>query len=433
MSSFSPLQSKLYDLVLSDRLYVDKSAQFIEFINYLEKVPRLHYANIFSIVRPKGFSLSLATEHIKALLEKDELITLTQEEDLQEQIPLYPVVRLALNSIDASSPNDFSKALIELMQYQLWEHHINTNIGSYQNPKSCFFKLLKKVSQRSNSPVVVLIDNYDAPFIMASSMSEQYQQEAIAIYLDTLNAIKLAADAVNWCLITGHIKFPLANELSEGLPFVKDLSFSTVCDNLFGFSQNEILTTFTPLIKKYAPRHGITSSEFLNALNFCYGGYIFSDRKKTLLCPGSVNAVFQNEGRMFPYMAGSELGFLQRALDEIRPDLQWLINKDGQDPIFLDNIPLQPKEKDFGALLYQLGFLTIDKITRTDAQSHINWRYKYKIPNLEAYRTLKILLKVASKELMQCEINPLVPLDGEHNFDIFDDLYSELLNECYIF
>ncbi len=433
MSSFSPLQSKLYDIVLSDRLYVDKSSQFVEFINYLEKIPRLHHANIYSIVRPRGFSLSLATEYIKALLEKDELITLKQSSDLKDQIPCYPVIRLALSKIDALTPNDFSKALIELMQYQLWEHHINTNIGSYQNPKSCFFKLIKKVSQRSNNQAVILIDNYDAPFIMASNMSDKYQQEAIAIYLDTLNAIKLAADSVNWCLLTGHIKFPLANELSEGLPLVKDISYSTVCDTLFGFSQEDLLGTFTPLIKKYAPRHGITTSEFVTALHRCYGGYIFSDRKKTLLSPGSINAVFQNEGNMFPYMAGAELGFLQKALNDVRPDLQWLINKDGQDPIFLDNVPLHPKEKDFGSLLYQLGFLTIDKITRTDAQSHINWRYKYKISNLEAYRTLKILLKAASKELMLSSFNPLVLQDGEHDFDIFDDLYSELLNECYIF
>lgn len=434
MHAFSRLQSKLHEIILSDRLYVDKSRQFIDFIKYLDTAPRLHSANIFMIVRPRGFALTLGTEAIKSILERDELIIdRIKKQNLDQDFPYGTVVRLSLNKINAKTPKEFSDALIELIQYQMWEHHIDTSILTYHNPKSCFLNLIKSLAQKTKEEIVVIVDNYDAPFFIASTLEKHYQDEALSIYLDTLNAIKQAGDIVKWCLLSGHVKFALANEISEGLPIVKDLSYNPICDSIFGFTQEDLEENFTPLVQKFAPQQGITVKEFFNAMTVCYGGYIFSDRKKKLFCPGSINSLFLNEGKFFPYMISGDFNFLKQSIKKAGPDLDWLINKDGQDPLFLEEVSLAPKDKEFGPLLYQLGFITIDKVTRTDHDAAINWRYRFKFTNLENYRIFKVLVGAADQELLDQMINPIVFAQDEHRFDRTNEQYCELFNEPCIF
>lgn len=437
MTSFQSLQSRLHELILSDRLYVDKTHEFSDFIRHLEGSQQEDPAPVSLVIRPRGYTLSVATEIIEALLERDDLMMdMLERHEIHEELPEHPVIRISFKKVQSRSAQEFSDALIDLIQEQLWEHHVVAKITTYDDPKSYFLSLIRSIAQRRKGKVAVIIDNYDIPFFIARTLKPEEQDRAVAIYLDTLNAIRQAGDDVAWCLLTGHVKFALASEMSEGLPLVKDLSFSPICDTLFGFTREELSRNFAKAIDRYAPRHGITNDEFTAALEKCYGGHVFSDRMHKMFCPGSINSVFANEGNLFSYIADEDFRFLTTVLREGHPELDWLIGKAGQDALFAREVTIRPRnEDDFGALLVQLGFLTIEKVTRSDNEQYSTWHYSYKVPNVEYLRTLKIILGVAAPGLAKIPINPTVCATGEHDFDlkIPNDIYSKLLDEHCVF
>lgn len=92
-----------------------------------------------------------------------------------------------------------------------------------------------------------IIDNYDVPLQVASNFSDPLMvNEATSIYLDMLNALKYARDSIKWVLMTGHIKFSLATEFSEGLPLAYDLSSDPDLSTLL-VSAKKRLATFLKL------------------------------------------------------------------------------------------------------------------------------------------------------------------------------------------
>ena len=342
-----PLSSSLHEFVLSNHLYVDKSAQLLSFINFLINEPRLHAPNIFMVIRPRGFGLTLAAEAIEAILMEDELISSDlNAEHLAQAVKPLPVVRLSMKKISLDSAADFRSHLLQLMQIQLWEHHINKSPLSYHSPKTYFAELLKAVSESRNSPVAVIIDNYDVPFLTSCGLPDKERDETISLYLDTLNAIKQAGAAAAFCLLTGHIKFELSSLYAEGLPAVRDISSHSSCDTLFGFTPAEVKQAYQSELQRYAPRSGITAAELMEALEKCYGGFVFSDRQIKLLCPASVNAAFENEGKLLPYQAQGDYTFLKQMLTRYDPDFTWLFDKDGQDALFLESFSLEPERRD---------------------------------------------------------------------------------------
>lgn len=419
METISSLSSKLHEFMLSNRLYVDKSRQLIDFIACLQQEPRLTAPNIFMVIRPRGFGLTLGVEAVEALLMQDNLIADDiSRRDQRQKLQPQPVVRLSLKKARIDSPEAFRGHLLELMQMQQWEHHINKNTGSFHNPQTYFLSLLKAVAEKHQQPAAVIIDNYDVPFLSFSRLKGRAHDEASALYLDTLNAVKQAGADVAFCLLTGHVKFELASLYSEGLPAVRDISSHPICESLFGFTADELRRFYGKILQRTAPRIGLTAAELLEALERCYGGYVFSDNGVRMLCPASVNAVLENEGLFLPWQARGDYSVLRAALRREDPNLDWLFDKDGQDALFLECVELPLQRRHFGPLLLQLGFASISRVTRREGEDFINWRYRFSAPNEEMRRLLRLLRGEVSEKLASHPINPQVLADGAHDFDL---------------
>ncbi len=328
------------------------------------------------------------------------------------------VIHLSLKRIKSRTVREFESELLKLLQNQMWEHHIKTGPDfTRENPGTVFFNLIKSLFEKSSQAVVVLIDNYDIPFINAATLPEEYRKAAVAVYLDMLNALKRAESMVRFVLMTGHIKFELTSEISEGLPCVTDLSYRPEIDTLFGFTIAEVREIFASELERLAPRNGITVMEMLKALDDCYGHFVFSDRMIPVLCPASVHSCLENEGTLLPYVVRGEYAFLKQAIDDnADADLSWLV-KDGQEALFHEYIPLSPNADDLGVLLLQLGFVTIDKVTVTEEELFTNYRYRFAVTNEEMRRFLQILLKKSDPRLGFVPINALVINDSDASFD----------------
>lgn len=399
MITHTTLYSNLHEVLLADYLFIDNSNKLIELVRRLEETPAQSNANVFLLNRPRGFGLSLAVQAIGEILTQDDSDKKKQQEEkAQTKIRKRHVLTLNLKKVKAKTTRDFSQALITRLQELYWEHHIEARISPYDTPKTIFSNLLSELYKRHQEPLVVLIDNYDIPFIITSDMEAQYRLESVCVYLEMLNVLKHSRNAVKWCLLTGHIKFSLASELSEGLPFVNDLSNDPLCETLFGFTREEVLSTFSAKITKFAESMGITNDEYLDLLEKCYGGFSFSDNLRKVMCPACISHAFNNNGILCTYSAGGDYAFLKKVLKERENDLEWLYERDGQDPLFSNSIDTSPRSKDLGTLLIQLGFATRDKVTIYDHQGYATWRYRFVMPNEDMRRTLDIILGLKSPD-----------------------------------
>ncbi len=419
--------SHLHEVIFTDRHYINKLDRITAFINFLEKSPRLPSQNFFMLIRPRGFGLSLASEAIESLLMRDELLLdhLAMKESTNfnvDDIGHYPVLHFSFTLSKANSLQAVEKMLGDSLQTQIWEHHIKLKTDGRNDLRRQMLQLILEVSDKEKSPVAILVDNYDVPLYMISAMEKASDREqAIALYFDMLSAFRQAGNRVKFCLLTGHVKFALSNNFSEGLPHVIDLSFSDIASELMGFTIDEIKNTYGADLARIAPQQGVTAAEYLDALEHCYGGFVFSDKMKKVLCPLSVTRALDNDGDLYAYSGDNNYNFLSACLDRETPNLDWLIEKDGQDQLYLEEVDLFPEGKQIGSLLLQQGLFSCNKVTFADREHSISWRYKYGFTNVEMRRIFQILTGISDPELRELPINTRVYDAGEEDYLIKSD------------
>lgn len=424
----STSSSRMLDVVFSDHQYVQKIKSLGELLRYINGHPWLPHENVFMLIRPHGFGLTMAMDALNSILMRDDLLInhLTDLEQFDfskkelDLLPEYPVVYLSFLKMTAGSADELSQAILEQLQRQFWEHHVKNKINSSSyDLKRCLFQLISELYEHHKKPVVILIDGFDTPLINISQMDPEEQEEALSIYLDMLNIIRHIDNQVKFCLLSGHVKFALSSQLSNGLPHVVDLSYHPLVSTLFGFTIDEIKTCYAEELARIAPQRGVTVKEYLTALERSYGGYVFSDDLSLkVLNPSSVIKALNHDGEMYTFAADNDYSFLEQVLKDEDPDLEWLFNKDGQDALFLEDLTIHPKGKAIGTLLLQLGFVSINKVTPSEQAYSMNWQYRFDVPNVEMRRLLKILLGKAEPELKDLVINERVDDADEASYDI---------------
>ncbi len=390
---------------------LNKSTQLHALLQFMRNSARLQGPNIYQLIRPHGFGLSGAVLALEQMIE--------QEAATQQEANAGAVLLLNLKAGEFTDVHEYRQDLCEQLQRKLWEHHVNREPSFYQNPHSYLSCLLAEVSHDGKIPLTVLIDNYEAPFLSALSLPQAERAEAISLYLTALNSIKQAGTGITFCLLTGHLKLGLSSLYAEGLPVVRDISTLPQCDALLGFKPDEFAQAFAVQIQRDAPRQGLTAAELMQAFTACYGGFVFSDRMIQLLCPASVLAALNNEGKLLTYQEQYDYKWLNRLLTEEEVDLSWLFDKGGQDPLHLDSVNLLTLDRrDIGVLLVQLGFATIRRTAMHEGEDCINWRYTFSAPNEEMRRLLAVLQGQAAPQLCRTPINPRVIEAGRHDFDV---------------
>ncbi|WP_202107757.1 AAA family ATPase [Succinivibrio dextrinosolvens] len=334
-----------------------------------------------------------------------------------------PVLSLDFKHLKAKNPKEFSEGLLDILQEQFWINHIESHIDPYQTPKAYFDKLLHELNKKYPSiKISILIDNYDVPFMVASEFEHEQCEESVCDYLDMLNVIKYSNRTVKWCLLSGHINFSLASETSEGLPLVYDLSSEPMFAALFGFTREDVKEVYEKEIEKFSENMRISSEEYLDMLEQCYGGFLFADNDELynpncpkMLCPACIAHCMTNNGKLLPYSASGKYDFLKNALINNPRNLSWLYGKDGQDPLFSDSIDTDVKGKQLGSLLIQLGFATRTKVIINHSDSYVTWRYRFEFPNLDMKKTFDFISEECSEQDL---IKPLeVKTETTHDYE----------------
>ena len=375
-------------------VYVDKT----------DLIYRLAHIGTYAFLsRPRRFGKSLLVSTLRAYFEgRRELFEGLAIEALEEEWTQYPVLHFDMSlgkHLDES-------ALGRYLLYILDDNEQRFGIkGESEDPNLRLTTLIRTVYQQTGRPVVVLIDEYDAPLLDVVHEEEDLPKLR-HLMRNFYSPLKACDPYLRFVFLTGITKFSQLSIFSE-LNNIKNISLLPEYATLCGISKEELLTQLSPDIDLLAERLGKTHDETVDALVYNYDGYHFTWPSPDIFNPYSLlNAFF--DGRIESYWFGS--GTPTYLIEMLR---KYNIPASAIGPV--SDVPQSsfdaPTERmtDITPLLYQSGYLTI-KDYDAETQS-----YTLDIPNHE--------IRIG---LLESLLPSYVALPPEENFSLLSGMYRAL-------
>ena len=375
-----PVGIQSFDQIIRENyLLVDKT-------EYIYKL--VHTGKPYFLSRPRRFGKSLLLSTMKAYWEgKKELFKGLKIEELEKNNPdawqTYPVFYMDFNKANFADQGAL-EAIIEV-QLQEWEA-VYGETAKEAPLGARFGQILKAASEKTGKGCVVLVDEYDKPFLETMENKELVEHNK-AVFKGFFSALKSEDAYIRFIFITGVTKFSKVSIFSD-LNQLRDISMSMDYAEICGITEQEMKNTFMQDIEMLADEQGLDIEECLGKLMEEYDGYHFHQKGKGVYNPYSLlNALVDREFDAYWFETGTP-AFLVNRLKAIGFDARKFTNgslyatkkmlKDYRD----DNPDLIP-------LLYQTGYLTLKGY---DAQKAA---YTLGFPNKEVeYSFLESLLPV---------------------------------------
>ena len=352
--TFSKLRERGY-------VYVDKT----------DLIYRLAHIGTYAFLsRPRRFGKSLLVSTLRAYFEgRKELFEGLAIEALEEEWTQYPVLHF-----DMSLGKHLDEAALgRYLLYILDDNEQRFGIkGDSEDPNLRLTTLIRTVYQQTGRPVVVLIDEYDAPLLDVVHEEEELPKLR-HIMRNFYSPLKACDPYLQFVFLTGITKFSQLSIFSE-LNNILNISLLPEYAALCGISKEELLTQMAPDIDLLAERIGKTHDETVDALVYNYDGYHFTWPSPDIFNPYSLLNAFAT-GRIESYWFGSGT---PTYLIEMLRKFSVLPTQIGQRHCAAEEFDA-PTERmtNITPLLYQSGYITIK------GRSPITGRYLLDIPNQE--------------------------------------------------
>ena len=215
--------------------------------------------------------------------------------------------------------------------------------------------LIYAANEQTGEPVVVLVDEYDAPVLEA--MGDTVLLEKIRTRMrDLYSPLKALGGILRFVFLTGISKFSQLSIFSE----LNNLKVITMNDDyaaICGITKEEVLTQMQPEIQALADKNGLSYNDACEALARKYDGYHFTENSPDIYNPFSlINALADR--KLYNYWFGTGTPTI----------LTKLIKKHRMEPEMFDaGFPAMesmfdaPTERATSPIpmLYQSGYLTI--------------------------------------------------------------------------
>lgn len=260
-----PLSSHYFpNLIENNAIYVDKT-QFI--------VPLLANKNNASyfLSRPRRFGKSLFLSAIEQIfLGKKHLFKdLYIYDKIDWETQTHPVIRLSLDRIGFTDLG-IEKALYAEIKSVANKYDI---VLENDNSARCFGELIKKISEKYQKKIVILIDEYDKPIIYYVERDNSTQAEINRDILKSFyGVLKDSGEYLRFTFITGVSKFSKVSIFSD-LNYFDDLTlnpkFATIC----GFTEAEIRQYCPQGLIDLGETEGKTVEEIMDKIRYWYNGF----------------------------------------------------------------------------------------------------------------------------------------------------------------
>ena len=425
-----PNSCNFRDLIDNNRVYVDKTALICQ-IAKDEKGP-------YFISRPRRFGKSTlintfhelfahGTERFKGL----EIEPLWKDKT-------YKVIHLDFSTFrEVPSNSSFNKEFMDAFKLSLEEAGIEPTKENIDSPAN----LLKKTLD-TESEVVLLVDEYDAPLTAVLNDSNEFEDRR-KILSNFYLTVKSFDGKFRFIFITG-VTYYSHTSIFSAFNNLKDLTLDLRYGALLGYTSEELELYFGEYIdnavevlnKKYHTER-YTHDVVVSELKRNYDGYSFDEEALNhVYNPWSIVNFFDAPVRGFiPYWVVSGgstptflVNYLKQGLEKYNTDdLQSLLNIDSTVNSAAEY--LYPKiEKmanlDLFAILYQAGYFCIKAV--------VDDIFKVGIPNLEvkkAYSNIVLNELTKTKEAKLKYVEPFKDVLASGNLDKIKELFNTFINE----
>jgi hypothetical protein len=355
--------STLSPIVNEDCLYIDKTHHIARLANN---------GRYYFLSRPRRFGKSLFLDSLKqAFLGNKALFNGLYLEKNWDWNKQYPIIHLSFGSGVMRTVNELTELIHAMLKRHFEQFEVQSSYE--QSTSNRFAYLLQKIYEKTNTPIVVLVDEYDKPIldnIDDKALALQMREELKNLY----SVIKDNDAVLKFVFFTGVSKFSKVS-LFSGLNNLDNISLDPQYADICGYTHREMLTAFADYLED--------GSVDLDELKIWYNGYNFAGLEEQKVYNPFDLLLFCNKGYQYRsyWFETATPSFLIKLMQQnsyFMPELEGLTVTDSSLASFdVDNIPLT-------TLLFQTGYLTIEKVQKIGTQ----YGYQLTYPNREVKASL---------------------------------------------
>ena len=392
--------SKLRDL---NCLYVDKTNLIYELVQ----------GNCFFLSRPRRFGKSLLVNTLKEIFlgNKHFFEGLYIYDKIQWES--YPVLQFSF------AKSDFHKIGLEAYFYQKIDE-MATQYNIKLNKKTVSSKieeLIKKLYEKYNKGVVLLIDEYDKPIIEFLGREELHiALENREIMRQFYSPLKDLDAKLRFIFITGVSKFSKVSIFSD-LNHLEDITMVSDYATLLGYTEDEITHYFKDRIIEISQKEELTYQDCFDKMRLWYNGYSWNGKNKVYSPTSMLKFLQHKEFDNYWFETGTP-SFLVKLMSN---NFTYNIDNIEVGRNLLSNFQLENIEEI--TLLFQTGYLTIKE--RDDDI------YTLTYPNQEVRNSMLqyLLTEYSYKNNVKPIVRDIYRALGSRDFEKLFDCLNSLLGE----
>ena len=266
-----------------DMLYIDKTAH----------VYRMTHSSgcYFFLSRPRRFGKSLLVSTFDSYFSgRKELFKGLAMEKLEHDWAEYPVLHFDMSGGKHMEKKQLEEYLDYILSKQEGKWGITTPAAGVNNRLT---DLITTAYKKKGMPVVVLIDEYDAPMLDVAHDQESLD-ELRNIMRNFYSPLKMCESMLRFVFLTGITKFSQVSIFSE-LNNIKNISMDDEYADICGITKEELLSQMSEDIDALAKAQELTREETVEKLKENYDGYHFSPSSPDIFNPFSLLNCFSDK------------------------------------------------------------------------------------------------------------------------------------------
>ena len=216
---------------------------------YVDKTTILHELicdpgrSLYFISRPRRFGKSLMLSTLECIFRgKRELFTGQAIDKLDYDWAEYPILYFNFATMSVETLEEFKVAFVERVRQAF--DVADVVYDPDMTPGGNFADAIRFLARERGKPVVVLIDEYDAP--VSAALSDPAKATAIRATLSSFyGEIKNNASDIRFMMMTGVTRFTQLSVFSA-LNNLNDLTMDARYATLLGYTEEELIYVPTP-------------------------------------------------------------------------------------------------------------------------------------------------------------------------------------------
>ncbi len=326
------------------------------YVDKTDIVYKLTHTDLYYFLsRPRRFGKSLLVSTLQYYFEgRKDLFAGLAMEKLETEWKKYPVIRLDMSRIKDLDDEIFAANMDSILgvvekKYGIKHDRNNRAWGARLT------NLIYAANEQTGEPVVVLVDEYDAPVLEAMDDTELLKKIRTRMR-DLYSPLKALGGILRFVFLTGISKFSQLSIFSE----LNNLKVITMNDDyaaICGITKEEVLTQMQPEIQALADKNGLTYDGACEALTRQYDGYHFSKNSPDVFNPFSlINSLSDGELANYWFSTGTPT-ILTRLMRKYKVDpTPFDTGFEATQDMF--DAPTETAKNPI-PMLYQSGYLTI--------------------------------------------------------------------------